>query len=256
MTYAKNCENVSPGLTCAARGKEISESYVIMKNLPLPVRLFLIVAAFLVVSCDQPKSKQIQEEADFIPQQQFQGTIIAVGDSLTAGLGVNESEAWPSLLEKELLKNGFNWQVINAGVSGETSSGSLARIKWILARKPDIVILETGANDGLRGIPTDVIAKNITEAVQMLQEQGTTVILAGMQIVQNLGPEYTENFAAIFPSVAKKTGCILIPFFLQGVAGEPSLNQEDTIHPNKNGHILIAKTVLPYALKAIQQNHN
>lgn len=216
--------------------------------------LFLIVTFFLVVSCDQPESNQIQGEAVSIPLHQFQGTIIAVGDSLTAGLGVNESDAWPFLLEQKLLKNGYNWQVINAGVSGETSSGNLTRIKWILAQKPDIVILETGANDGLRGIPTDVIAENITKAVHMLQEQGTTVILAGMQIVQNLGQEYTENFAAIFPSVAKETGCILIPFFLQGVAGEPSRNQEDTIHPNKNGHIIIAQTVLPYALKAIQRN--
>ena len=183
---------------------------------------------------------------------QYAGTIIAVGDSLTAGLGVTESDAWPKLLEKRLRENGYNWQVINAGISGETSSGTLARIQWILAQKPDIVILGTGANDGLRGIPPSTIKENISGAVQILQEGGVTVILAGMRIVQNLGPLYTSDFAAIYPAVAREQKCILIPFILQDVAGEPFLNQEDTIHPNERGHVLIAETVYPYIVEGIQ----
>jgi acyl-CoA thioesterase-1 len=224
-----------------------------MNFFPQILKFFLITAFLFSAGCDQPKKVPVPTEDTSVQQPKFSGTLIAVGDSLTAGLGVAETEAWPFLLQNLLQEKGYNWQIINAGVSGETSTGALARIKWILAQKPDIVILETGANDGLRGIPVDVIEKNITQAIRMLQEQGTTVILAGMQIVQNLGPEYTKQFAEIYPVAAEQTGCLLIPFFLQDVAGEPMLNQEDTIHPNEKGHIVIADTVLPYVLEAIQQ---
>ncbi len=113
-------------------------------------------------------------------------------------LQLSSTDAWPALLENRLLEEGYNWQVINAGISGETSSGALARIKWILAKEPDIVIVETGANDALRGIPIDAIKENISKAVHMLKQAEVTVVLAGMQIVQNLGPDYTMAFAAIY----------------------------------------------------------
>ena len=216
--------------------------------------IFLILAIAALVGCDQQESRTSPDSTPADPQPLYQGTIITVGNSLTAGLGVDETEAWPNLVAKAIQDKGYNWQVINAGISGETSSGALSRIKWILARKPDIVILQTGANDGLRGIPVEIIRKNITNAVTMMQQEGTVVVLAGMQIVQNLGPEYTENFAAIFPAVAQETGCILIPFLLQDVAGEPSLNLADTIHPNEEGHKIIAETVLPSILNALRQN--
>jgi acyl-CoA thioesterase-1 len=141
--------------------------------------------------------------------------------------------------------------VINAGISGETSSGTLSRIQWVAARKPDIVILETGANDGFRGIPPSVVRKNIAKAVQILQEGNITVILAGMQIVQNLGAEYTREFADIYPSIAREQDCVLIPFFLLQVAGEPALNQADIIHPNAKGHKIIAETLYPYVLQSL-----
>lgn len=224
-----------------------------MKMYRQTIKLLIITTCLIFFGCDQQKNTQAPEETLSSPKTQFQGTIIAVGDSLTAGLGINETDAWPFLLQSELQKQGYNWQVINAGVSGETSSGTRARIKWILAQKPDIVILETGANDGLRGIPVDVIEKNITQAVQLLQEEGTKVILAGMQIVQNLGHEYTKEFAYIYPAVAKKQDCLLIPFFLKDVAGEPTLNQEDTIHPNEEGHKIIVNTVFPYVLNEIRK---
>lgn len=211
--------------------------------------LFLLFS-LLVPGCDRQDNQPAVEPTALPPR--YAGTIIAVGDSLTAGLGVAESDAWPKLLEKRLGENGYNWQVINAGISGETSSGALARIQWILAQKPDIVILETGANDGLRGIPPATIKDNITRAVQMLRENNVTVVLAGMQIVQNLGPLYTSDFAAIYPEVAREQECIFIPFILQDVAGEPSLNQEDTIHPNEKGHEIIVETVYPYTVKAVR----
>ena len=215
--------------------------------------VFLLLTSLLLVSCDRQQTIPPKKETASAPQ--YEGTIIAVGDSLTAGLGVAESDAWPALLENKLRKNGYKWQVINAGISGETSSGTLSRIKWIMTQKPDIVILETGANDGLCGIPVPVIEENISRAVQILQEGNVTVVLAGMQIVQNLGPDYTAGFATIYPAVAKKQECMLIPFFLQDVAGEPSRNQADTIHPNQEGHKIISETVYPSAIQAIQTRH-
>jgi len=212
--------------------------------------LFLLLTSLLFLSCDRNEPTPPAEETRAVPQ--YEGTIIAVGDSLTAGLGVAEPEAWPALLEDKLRENGYNWQVLNAGISGETSSGALSRIKWITAQKPDIVILGTGANDGLRGIPVPVIKDNINKAVQMLREGNITVVLAGMRIVQNLGKEYASAFAGIYPRIAGEQECILIPFLLRDVAGEPSLNQADTIHPNEEGHKIIAETVYPYILQAVR----
>jgi acyl-CoA thioesterase-1 len=182
-----------------------------------------------------------------------EGVIVAMGNSLTAGYGISESEAYPALLEKQLAADGYAYRVVNAGISGETSSGALSRVQWILTLKPDIVILETGANDGFRGIDPALVERNIDETVRILQENGATVVLAGMQIVRNLGREYTDAFNAIYPRVAQKHGVILIPFFLEGVAGEPELNQADTIHPTARGYEIISKTVYPHVVKAIKK---
>jgi acyl-CoA thioesterase-1 len=179
------------------------------------------------------------------------GTIVAVGDSLTAGLGVNEEQAYPAQLEKKLRAAGYDWKVINAGISGETSSGTLSRINWVMKLRPDIVILETGANDGLRGIDPAVTRMNIDKTISILKQQNVTVVLAGMQMVRNLGPEFTKRFADIYPSLAKKHSLILVPFFLQGVAGNPSLNQPDGIHPTAEGYRIITERVYPFARKAI-----
>jgi len=213
--------------------------------------VFLIIIVF-IAGCDTQEKETPAKPVSVAPQ--YAGTIIAVGNSLTAGLGVAEIDAWPALLEKKLQQEGYNWQVINAGISGETSSGALRRIPWILSHKPDIVIFETGANDGLRGIPIPIIQENINKAVQMLQEGNVTVILAGMQMVRNLGPDYTRDFAAIYSAVAKNKNCLLIPFLLQDVAAVPSLNQEDAIHPNEQGHTIIAQTVYPFVLEALEKD--
>ena len=216
---------------------------------------FVVVLSFLftflfLAGCEQQERMPAADRTGERPA--YDGVIIAVGDSLTAGLGVAEQEAYPALLERKLKKNGYNFQVINAGISGETSSGALSRIGWIIARQPDIVILETGANDGLRGIPPKVIYDNIGKTVRLLKEGGVTVVLAGMRMLQNLGPAYTREFADLYPKVAREQDIILMPFFLQEVAGNPTLNQADAIHPTTAGHRIIAETVYPYVLQAVQ----
>jgi len=208
---------------------------------------YLILALCWLVSAQQAMAAPA-------PATHSQGTIVAVGDSLTAGLGVNEAEAYPAQLEKKLRAAGYEWKVVNAGISGETSSGTLSRINWVMKLRPDIVILETGANDGLRGIDPALTRKNIDETISILKQQNVTVVLAGMQMVRNLGREFTQGFADIYPSLARKHGLILVPFFLQGVAGDPSLNQPDGIHPTAEGYRIITESVYPYARKAIDRN--
>jgi acyl-CoA thioesterase I len=181
------------------------------------------------------------------------GTIAAVGDSLTAGYSLKESEAYPALLEKKLHQAGYNWRVINAGISGETSSGTLSRIDWILKLKPDIVILEIGANDGLRAVDPKLVHKNIEKIVSTLQAKNIEVVLCGMQMLRNLGYAYTTEFTKIYPRIAKDHNLILVPFFLDKVAGEAGLNIFDGVHPNAKGYRIIADTVYPYAVKAIQK---
>ena len=183
----------------------------------------------------------------------YEGTIVAVGDSLTAGLGVAEEFAYPALLEKKLAAAGIRYRVINAGVSGETSSGTLSRISWILQMKPDIVILETGANDGLRGIDPGLIRKNIEDILQTLQEAHVTVVVAGMEMVRSLGPEYTDAFRRVYPEASKQFHVPLIPFFLAGVAGRSTLNQADGIHPTTEGYKVVVETVYPYVVEAIRE---
>jgi len=212
----------------------------------------LLLLVFFLTGCERQDSPADTNPQLPQPAKIYDGTIIALGDSLTAGMGVAEEEAYPALLEEKLQQNGYNWQVINAGISGETSSGALARINWIIAQQPDIVILETGANDGMRGIPTGLIRENISRAVYLLKEAGVEVVLAGMQMLQNLGPVYTKQFAEVYPAVAEEQEVVLIPFFLEQVAGDPSLNLEDFIHPTPAGHLIVAQTVYPYVLKAIK----
>jgi acyl-CoA thioesterase-1 len=186
-------------------------------------------------------------------QPAYQGTIVAFGNSLTEGLGVTPDQAYPAYLERKLISEGYPYQVINAGVGGETSSGALSRIDWILNLKPDIVILETGGNDGLRGIEPALTKENISQLVGRFQESDIEVVLAGLQIVQNLGQEYTTAFKEIYPAVAEEHGVILVPFFLERVAGEPELNQADGIHPTPAGYEIIAETVYPYVIEAIEK---
>ncbi len=182
----------------------------------------------------------------------YEGSIVAIGDSLTEGLGVEEEFAYPARLEQRLMTLGYRYRVINAGISGETSSGTLSRIKWVLKLDPDIVVLVIGANDGFRGINSDYIKSNITKIVQSLKANDVIVVLGGMRIVQNLGATYTSAFARIYTEIAKTEKVILIPFFLEGVAGEPKLNQADGIHPTAKGYRRVVENIYPYVVKAIK----
>jgi acyl-CoA thioesterase I len=170
--------------------------------------------------------------------------IVAFGDSLTAGLGVQVDESYPAQLQRQLDRFGYHYRVINAGVSGETTAGGLRRVPWILNNKPELVILELGANDGLRGLPVEQTKNNLRQIIRQLQEARTTVVLAGMKLPPNYGRDYTASFEAMYQMLAKECGLLLIPFFLEGVGGSSSLNQADGIHPTKEGYEVIVEQVL------------
>jgi acyl-CoA thioesterase-1 len=171
--------------------------------------------------------------------------IVAFGDSLTAGLGVAEGEAYPAVLERKIHESGFSYRVVNAGVSGETTAGGLRRVSWILQNKPEIVILELGANDGLRGLSHSETKKNLTEIIESLQREHVRIVLAGMRMPPNYGKEYTEAFEKIFPELAGRYHLTLIPFFLEGVAARSDLNQADGIHPTAMGYQKIVDNFWP-----------
>jgi acyl-CoA thioesterase-1 len=172
-------------------------------------------------------------------------TIVFYGNSLTAGYGLSPSQAFPALIQKKIDSLGLPYNVINAGVSGETSSGGKTRIDWILRQPVDIFILELGANDGLRGIPLSETRKNLQAIVDKVKAKNPAVklIFAGMQIPPNMGQMYTTEFKNIYTELAEKNAMTLVPFLLEGVGGEPALNQEDGIHPTAEGHRIVANNL-------------
>ena len=172
--------------------------------------------------------------------------VVALGDSLTAGLGVGVEEAYPALLEARLRREGFDYRVVNAGVSGDTSAGGLRRLDWALKLKPQVLIVALGANDGLRGQPPATLRANLTQIVERARAAGARVLLAGMRVPPNYGDEYARAFAAVYASVARATGVPLAPFLLDGVAGDPRLNQADGIHPTAEGQRVIAEHLWPH----------
>lgn len=181
------------------------------------------------------------------------GTIVAVGDSLTAGFGVAADESYPALLERKLRAEGYDYRVINAGINGEKSGEALARIDAILSLEPDIVILQTGTNDGLRGVSPEEMKGNIRAIVRTLTEHGITVVLAGMENLKRRKGDYDEVFARAYPEIAEEEGVILIPLFLSGVAGEPRLNRGDGIHPTAEGYRIVMETVYPFVAEALER---
>jgi acyl-CoA thioesterase-1 len=208
------------------------------------LRVVVLVAALVVAFVPGACRAQVPPE---------EGLIVALGDSLTAGNGLNERDAWPAQLERRLRAAGLRWKVINAGISGETSSGARGRLAWVLGLKPDIMVLETGANDGLRGIPPQVLQANLDAMLSTLDQSRVTVVLAGMQMLRNMGPEYRTAFARIYPDLAQKHKAILIPFFLEGVAANPALNQSDGLHPTAEGYRVVTDLVYPRILDAIER---
>ena len=170
--------------------------------------------------------------------------IVAFGDSLTAGFGVSSDESYPAQLAKQLRERGFHYEVVNAGVSGETSAGGVRRVEWILKSQPTVVILELGVNDGLRGLPLAQTYSNLRAIIKRFQDEGVMVILAGMRIPPNYGEAYTGEFFEMYKRLARELTLPLIPFLLEGVAAQSGLNQEDGIHPTAEGYALVAQNVL------------
>ena len=172
--------------------------------------------------------------------------IVALGDSLTAGLGVAADEAYPALLEARLAREGYAYRVVNAGVSGDTTAGGLRRVDWVLRAKPEIAIVALGANDGLRAQSPQAMRENLTAIVKRLQAAGARVLLVGIRLPPNYGADYTTEFQAVFPEVARSTGAAFMPFLLDGVAADTRLNQPDGIHPTAAGYQVIADRLWPY----------
>jgi len=167
--------------------------------------------------------------------------IMAFGDSLVAGYGLAQSESFPSRLQQKLDSKGFKYRVVNAGVSGDTSAGGVRRIDWAMKQSPEIMIVELGANDGLRGQPTAELKKNLSTIVKQSLDGGAKVILIGMEAPPNLGPDYTQEFRQVYRDVAREFHVPLMPFFLMDVGGIASLNQGDAIHPNAQGVDIIVE---------------
>jgi acyl-CoA thioesterase I len=180
----------------------------------------------------------------------FQGTtsvktILFYGDSLTAGYGLSTEEAFPALIKNKIKKLGKSWNVINGGLSGETSAGGLSRIDWMLRQPVDIFVLELGANDGLRGLPLEQTKINLQTIIDKVKGKNPEVkiVIAGMLVPPNMGPEYTQQFKSVYPELAKKNKATLIPFLLENVAGDEKLNLPDGIHPNASGHKIVAENI-------------
>ena len=172
-------------------------------------------------------------------------TIVFFGNSLTAGYGVDPSEAYPALIQSIIDSLNINYKVINAGVSGETSAGGNGRIDWILRQPVDVFVLELGGNDGLRGIPLTETKKNLQAIIDKVKSKYPTakIMLEGMQIPPNMGRRYATEFKNIYPELAVKNNTLLLPFLLKSVGGDPKLNQQDGIHPTAEGHKIVAQNV-------------
>lgn len=173
-------------------------------------------------------------------------TILFFGDSLTAGYGLSPEDAFPALVEKQLTARGKPCKVINSGLSGETSAGGLTRIDWVLRQPVDVFVLELGANDGLRGLPLEQTRANLQAIIDKVKAKfpKAKIVVAGMMVPPNMGPEYSAGFKALFPDLAKKNNAVLIPFLLDGVAGIEKLNLPDGIHPNIDGHKIVATNLV------------
>jgi acyl-CoA thioesterase-1 len=169
--------------------------------------------------------------------------IVCLGDSLTAGLGLSPDQAYPALLERRLAEAGLDYEVVNAGVSGDTSAGGLRRLDWSLTGDVQVLVLALGANDGLRGLPAGELRDNLARIIETSQRRGATVVLAGMEAPPNFGAPYTREFRAVYQDLARRYPVVFVPFLLEGVAGVPSLNQADGIHPTAEGQRRIADLI-------------
>jgi acyl-CoA thioesterase I len=220
-----------------------------MKKSHLFIYFFLLMATLSCNNNDKSRSASSKEPAanktSNVDSSKMIKTIVFFGNSLTAGYGVDPTEAYPALIQQKIDSLQLNYKVINAGVSGETSSGGYGRIDWILRQKVDVFVLELGGNDGLRGIPLSETKKNLQAIIDKVKTKypDTKIILEGMQIPPNMGQQYTAAFKNIYPELAEKNKIALVPFLLKNVGGDAKLNQKDGIHPTAEGHKIVAQNV-------------
>lgn len=211
----------------------------------------MILFLFAFFSCGQKAAETQsdtleQEEKPTVPAEKK--TILFFGNSLSAGWGLEPEEGFTGIIQQRIDSLGLDYQVINGGLSGETTASGLNRLNWFLEEEPYVFVLELGGNDGLRGIAVSETKKNLQQIIQTVQKKYplTKILLAGMQIPPNMGQAYSEEFRSIFPELAEGENVTLIPFLLEGVAGDPDLNLPDGIHPSKEGHRIVAETVWKY----------
>jgi acyl-CoA thioesterase-1 len=226
------------------------------------VARLLVVAAVAACNREQPKvtdsaGVQVSPTAGAANAREALDapkTLLFLGTSLTAGLGLEPEDAYPTLIQRKVDSAGMRYRVVNAGVSGETSSGLLRRLDWLLQQKLDVVVIETGANDGLRGVPVATMRANLKQIITRIRaaQPSAVIALIQMEAMPNMGRAYTDSFRAAFPSLAREEKVALMPFLLDGVAGIRDLNQGDGIHPNEEGERIVAANVWK-ALKPLLQ---
>lgn len=215
-------------------------------------RLLAVLAALSIVAC-RARGERADDRAGAATPPEEAGRassvaadlprIVVLGDSLTAGLGLSLKDAYPTRIQERMQAEGFRYTIVNAGVSGDTSAGGLARLDWALDGDVRVLLVALGGNDGLRGLPAEELTRNLAAIIERTQERGIAVILAGMEAPPNYGFDYVADFHKIYPALAKKYKVALVPFLLEGVGGVTALNQADGIHPTAQGARIVADNV-------------
>lgn len=236
-----------------------------LQNLPcMGLFMAVLITAGVMSGCDpaepaassppamQSASTSLPTAASDTSAQARQVRIVFLGDSLTAGYGLETSQAFPAILEAKLKAANLPVAIVNAGVSGDTTAGGLRRLDWLLKQSPDIVVVGLGGNDGLRGLDMKDSENNLRQIIQKCKAANARVLLLGMLIPPNYGPQYTAEFRELYPKLAKELDVALLPFLLEGVGGDPQLNLPDGIHPNAQGHQIVADHVLPVLEPVVQ----
>jgi acyl-CoA thioesterase-1 len=203
----------------------------------------LLIVLSCATGCGQADPPASHRSADTPVPASTRPKIVVLGDSLTAGLGLPADQAFPAVLQERIDADGLTYEVVNAGVSGDTSAGGLRRLGWVLSPDTRVLIVALGANDGLRGVPVSEMKRNLGTIVSTARNRGLMVLLAGMEAPPNFGPEYTSAFRHVFRDIAQQQGVSFLPFLLDGVAGDSALNQPDGIHPNAAGARRVADLV-------------
>jgi acyl-CoA thioesterase-1 len=206
-----------------------------------------LFAIILLCGCGSPEIDRT--EASPAPTQEPAPAalrVVVLGDSLSAGLGLAEADAFPAVVQELLRRNGHEVDVVNAGVSGDTSAGGLSRVDWVLRQQPDILVVELGGNDALRGQPIENIEDNLRQIVRRGRDSGARVVLLGMDLPTNYGPDYAGRFAEMYGRIAREETAVLVPGFVREVGTDPTMMQPDGLHPTAEGQRLLAETLLPY----------